>query len=269
MTPCALVQLKELALPATKREALDPDGMLPRVADAHCFDVSQVQDMIDDLALSMEDKGVAHSRLAFLPAPVTIIERRSYNGEGKFLFWSADMLVESEDRKTAAVYGMWNVGAGLHPIGYICLEGEAEITGLLRGEWAGDRNSSQSIAFRSRKAGLYAALALINTPKVIGRRQHMPHSGIQRRLAAANGTAGKVPLHAWTEIVLEVWPPKVDDSTPHEARLTGAKALHFCRQHLRVRLGKLELVSSHWRGDPAVGIKRSRYRVTPPCRRSP
>jgi hypothetical protein len=100
---------------------------------------------------------------------------------------------------------------------------------------------------------------LINSPKVIGRRQFMPH-----KVLVKNFTGGSFPLHAWTEIRLEVSkPPEIDDGGPHEARLTGRRALHFCRAHLRIRYGQLEYVSPHWRGDPSVGIKQSRYIVTP------
>jgi hypothetical protein len=73
---------------------------------------------------------------------------------------------------------------------------------------------------------------------------------------------GTFPLRAWTEIVLEVTPPSEAGALdPGEAHLTGRRALHFCRQHLRIRGGRLELVKAHWRGDAAIGIKQSRYRV--------
>ena len=111
-------------------------------------------------------------------------------------------------------------------------------------------------------AGLYGALALINTPRVIGRKQHMPHAGLQKKMAAARGMVGKFPLRGWTELTLAVSPPAVDGQE-HEVRLTGGKALHFCRAHLRIRLGQVELVKPHWRGDPALGIKQTRYRVAP------
>ena len=111
----------------------------------------------------------------------------------------------------------------------------------------------------------YAELAmiLINSPHIIGRRQHMPHAGLERQLT--RGLAGgKFPLHAWTEIKLQVAKPvEIDDGEPHEAHLTGRRALHFVRKHIRIRLGQLEYVSAHWRGDPSIGIKRSRYTVKP------
>lgn len=105
------------------------------------------------------------------------------------------------------------------------------------------------------------ALVLINSPHIIGRRQHVPHAGLERQLT--RGLAGgKFPLHAWTEIKLQVAKPvEIDDGEPHEAHLTGRRALHFVRKHIRIRLGQLEYVSAHWRGDPSIGIKRSRYIV--------
>jgi hypothetical protein len=112
---------------------------------------------------------------------------------------------------------------------------------------------------------LYAVLALINSPRVIGQRQHMPHERIEREKLKALGLVGKFPLRAWTEILLSVAPP--DDRTgepSNEAHLTGEKCLHFCRTHLRVRLGQLEYVEGHYRGNPALGFKRSRYKLEPP-----
>lgn len=110
---------------------------------------------------------------------------------------------------------------------------------------------------------LLGALACINTPRIIGRRTHLPHRGLERELLKRKAVIGKFPLHAWTEILLDVTPPEEAKGLPdYEARLTGEKALHFVRAHLRIRLGKLEFVSSHWRGSVTNGIKRSRYIMT-------
>jgi hypothetical protein len=108
----------------------------------------------------------------------------------------------------------------------------------------------------------YAALALINAPRVIGRKQHMPHERIEREQLKQLGLVGKFPLRAWTEIVLTVAPADNRTGEPStEAHLTGEKCLHYCRTHLRVRLGTLEYVEGHWRGNPALGMKRNRYRL--------
>jgi hypothetical protein len=113
---------------------------------------------------------------------------------------------------------------------------------------------------------IMAALAIINTPRIIGRREHSPHAGLQRDIARLQGKTGKLPMEQWTEILLEVTPPPVSGES-QEARLTGHKALHFCRSFLRIRRGKLERVTGHWRGDPEIGIRRGRYSVVPPRQR--
>ena len=110
---------------------------------------------------------------------------------------------------------------------------------------------------------VYSLLACINTPKVIGRRQRMPNAKLERRLMKQAGITGKYPLRAWTEIILEVGPPREDKNGIVEGRLTGTRALHFVRRFYRIRNGQLEYVSPHWRGDAAVGIKRSRYKMVP------
>ncbi|GLK86659.1 hypothetical protein GCM10017653_47290 [Ancylobacter defluvii] len=126
---------------------------------------------------------------------------------------------------------------------------------------------AQSDAMRRHSTLLTAFLAFINTPRIIGRRQHMPHRSLERKLVAQRAVVGKFPLHAWTEIKLHVTPPEdLSDELSHEAHLTGERALHFCRAHLRIRLGKLEVVRGHWRGDAALGIRRSRYVLQGPER---
>jgi hypothetical protein len=73
---------------------------------------------------------------------------------------------------------------------------------------------------------------------------------------------GKFPLHAWTEIKLDVALPRdASNRQSVEAHYTGTVAYHWCRAHLRIRLGKLEIVKAHERGNPALGFKRSRYRL--------
>lgn len=100
---------------------------------------------------------------------------------------------------------------------------------------------------------------LINTPGLIGLRQHDPHRGLARKLAALRG--GSYPLQAWSEVVLK---HQTQIAEPGE-RLSGAtfhKCLHFVRSHLRhYRDGRVTVIPAHWRGDPALGIKRTRYRM--------
>jgi hypothetical protein len=108
----------------------------------------------------------------------------------------------------------------------------------------------------------YAILSLINTPRIIGQRQHMPHLRAERDQLKKLKLVGKFPLRAWTEILLTVAMPQTRYEEPsQEAHLTGERCLHYCRTHIRVRLGMLEYVEGHWRGNPALGMKRSRYRL--------
>jgi hypothetical protein len=109
----------------------------------------------------------------------------------------------------------------------------------------------------------YATLALINTPRVIGQKQHNPNERAERDKLKKMKLVGQFPLRAWTEIVLRVatYPNDRDGAPAQETHLTGERCLHYCRTYLRVRMGMLEYVEGHWRGNPALGTKRSRYRL--------
>jgi hypothetical protein len=101
------------------------------------------------------------------------------------------------------------------------------------------------------------ALGLINTPGLIGMKSHDPHRGLSKSLARV----GSYPLRSWSEVVLK-HTTKIADSGE---RLTGAsfhKCLHFVRSHLRhYQDGRVITIPAHWRGDAALGIKQTRYRV--------
>ena len=110
---------------------------------------------------------------------------------------------------------------------------------------------------------VYSYLALINSPAHIARRDRDPHKGLVKELRAH--TAGKVrPEGKWTEILLEVPRTEESEDGPAGQRLTGAKALHYCRRHARIRLGRLEFVRGHWRGDAGNGTTLSSHRLVPP-----
>jgi hypothetical protein len=102
-------------------------------------------------------------------------------------------------------------------------------------------------------------LDLINTPGLIGLRQHDPHRGLARKLYAARG--GSYPLQGWSEVVLK-HQTRIADPTERHTGTTFHKCLHFVRSHLRhFRDGRVIVIPAHWRGDPALGIKRTRYRL--------
>lgn len=108
----------------------------------------------------------------------------------------------------------------------------------------------------------YGFLSLINSPRIISQRNHFPYGRAEREALKKMPLVGKFPLRAWTEILLRVALPEDRSGEPsQEQHLTGEKCLHYCRTYLRIRHGMLEYVEGHWRGNPALGIKQSRYRL--------
>lgn len=247
-----------LAHQLTKRMIEDGDQSHPDMAffcniteDIHCFETTEIEPTLDDLARQLTGKKSKLSdvlKFIFLPAPKTWIEFVEDGRRLAFVLLEVDAqhfdIVAVNDDLAAGAWGRLRLAAPL----------QIALTQQNIGLWT-DAEISTHVA------RMGARLALINTPHIIGRRQFMPHRGLERSLVRKFG-AGRFPLNAWTEIKLEVNKPiEIDDGEPHEAHLTGKRALHFCRKHIRIRRGKLEYVSAHWRGDAAVGIKRSRYRA--------
>lgn len=225
----------------------DPHGVRELMNDFHCFECTEVM----PLAFEFNERpDLILDYLCFLPAPRTWLEYRI----PEFKERRAILLFDETDNYTKMAHFM---ATSCSAIGMVPLRNKEVNLKLIK-----DLKVEKSYAL-SMIALAHVLLVLINTPRIIGRRQFMPHRGLERDLTRSMGV-GKFPLHAWTEIRLEVAKPtEIDDGEPHEAHLTGRRALHFCRAHLRVRLGQLEYVSPHWRGDPALGIKQSRYAVVP------
>lgn len=245
--------------------------------EIHCFECSEVFELANDLmgdiwAPATKLEPLDH--LIFLPAPKTWLEFKTpptptWSKTAGHIF--AFHLEELKDagRELIRVFVCENsAGADTSkfvPCGYfqpkslkvMVQRDEPSLFAL-----AESVNENAQLQARTWSRLVVALLALINSPKIIGRKQHMPNRTLERKLTK-NLAGGKFPLRAWTEIKLQVSkPPEIDDGEPHEAHLTGRRALHFCRAHLRIRLGQLEYVTSHWRGDPSIGIKQSRYLVT-------
>jgi len=272
MTPLAHRIVKELTLPKKERTFNDQAGLLSRMDDIHCFECTEVFDFIADLAESSGAKSVPRQHIGlnldtlFLPAPRTWLEWRYADGlrEGVLLVEHVIDGVRCAECVWAA-HGI-NVWASNKKNGWLAMGSDLE-TLISQERWVVPRDlEGESV---EKKLGwlrwLWAALALINTPRIIGRRQHMPHRGLERALTKAMRPVGKFPLNAWTEIKLEVMAPKDMAGDPSiEAHLTGKRALHWCRAHLRLAYGKVIIVSSHWRGDGALGVRQSRHVLKPP-----
>lgn len=276
MTPLAQYWMRQAILPEKKRHGnlWDQAGVLHVMADVHCFEMSAVEPLMRMLSGHMLKNTSVDGRLAFLPAAATWIEvftpPQAADGYGTVHHRLAFLLLEMEGEDAASVFSIR--GLDTYELGILPLKRDAKINGRRIGDdrpgelpTVEDRDDyGEGIYYQEVQATLYAYLSLINTPRVVGRKQHMPHAGLQRDISRSKGMVGKFPLKAWTEIKLEVAAPKWASEKDHETHLTGQKALHFCRSHLRVRLGRVEFVTHHWRGNPAMGIKQSRYSVVPP-----
>ena len=271
MTPLAQEIVKQMLLPPRKRTFEDQCGLLRRMEDIHCFEVTQILDVARDLV----DKGTANAAdggdhfhcmteaSTFLPASrsgKTWLEYSSPDGEGRRGF----LLVERPEKKDAIVYFAANYRRKFFSPDVTATFGLVSLGGNPGHGDLWEDATEEDWKFGSFQIlELQAILALINTPRIVGRQQHMPHVGLERQLRARMCEIGKFPLHAYTEIKLRVSAPddlSAEKST--EAHLTGKKARHWVRQHARFRLGKIEIVSDHWRGDASLGVKRSRYLMT-------
>lgn len=262
MTPLARLLTKDVIL----NRASSPDTrktIRDLLYDVHCFDVTEIRDLAETLAKTWDDRrdqitSIGH--LLFLPAPNTWIEMKTGVGEDRIGYKLCN-----EQNETGLVHctavSLENGTSAIFPIGWIDFRSHKTIVQSYRSMNQSEFENLHDNMVRNTRF-LYAVLSMINTPKIIGRRQIMPRSSFERKVITKLGR-GQFPLHAFTEIRLMVTKPiEIDDGETHEAYLTGRRALHFCRAHIRIRLGRLEYVSAHWRGDPAIGIKQSRYVVT-------
>lgn len=263
MTPLAAHWMKELVASPKRGVVLWTDAAEKARAtdfltDIHCFEVTACVPVLNELSRVIEKASDAlFEDFVFLPAPKTWIEWKDKE-TGKRI---GVLLFTLEDPKEAAAILFWETGHTL--IGSVNLHGDQiHLFTNMRKTPFDDYSDGVSNGLDFLLVSAHAFLMLINSPQIIGRSVHMPNAGLERRLLGAG--VGKFPLHAWTSLKLEVNKPiDIEDGEPHEAHLTGRRALHFCRKHIRIRNGRLEYVSAHWRGDAALGIKRTKYEVKP------
>ena len=127
------------------------------------------------------------------------------------------------------------------------------------------RSKVPGAAAYSTEEKLLATLSIINTPRILRSEESPPHRGLVRDLDRAGFSADKLPVHASTTIRLDLTPFGADGTTRlGEGRLTGPRALHWCRAHLRLQRGRIVLVKAHQRGSDEVGTREADYRLRPP-----
>lgn len=105
---------------------------------------------------------------------------------------------------------------------------------------------------------LFAFLALMNSPKIVRLREH-DHA----KLNARRIKKGKYPYYPHHEVVLNI-----DKHSFMVTRGQGdgpERSLHFVRSHLRFYVHpryknvEVTIVQPHWRGNPELGIRNTRY----------
>jgi hypothetical protein len=262
MTPLLQAVVKEGLRSPRDRRWSDDTGVLQNVGDVHCFECSEVYPLALEWMKDLWHRSPP-GRLAFLPAPVTWLEMRVPRSNARDARMAFLLRADRPDgnAESALVDHVSSSSGfvGSSRAGVLGLRDRAGPLGVVLNKMPNGFEHEQTFMEHSLTIMLYALLAMINTPRVIGRKQHQPHVGLQRKLAASKGMVGKFPLHAWTEIKLDVRPPKEVEGE-HESHLTGERAFHFCRAYLWVSRGIV--CPAHWRGNPALGIKQSRYRLT-------
>lgn len=269
MTPLGHQVLKQLLLPATRRSFVDDGMVLPQMDDVHYFDCRSVGDVAFELAYDKRFDDL-REKTAFLPARKTWIEVKSLDMDVGFL-----LIVDNDQVK------VWSVVRGVDAAfgGESRFRSSKVVQNLeMRSSRLGDFRVIDFSGWRdvpgfddimADYAGIFApvlisSLVLINSPRAVDRRLNEPHAGLRRQLERMANGKKQFRIHRWTKILLELEPRSSGGAASEGAVLTGARAKHFVRQYLRTRSGELERVSEHWKGDPALGLKLSTYRVAAP-----
>jgi hypothetical protein len=258
MTPLAFHIAKQKLLPAKDRTFNDNGGIFDHILQAHCFEVSEVTDLASELKMHMPRCGV-DERSTFLPAPTTWMEWRTPEGCSNGILLMADgddsvVRIDSYGNRGGAVDRHGLTGISFSQKVNISLRYKPTVTGA---DTEADRRRLV-LAELGLDEHTLALLAIINTPRIVGREEHQAHRGLQRELRR-KGFQGKVPN--WNKIRLEITRAQTESSGKDGEPLTGGKALHFCRSFIRIKRGRLEIVKSHMRGNASNGIKLSHYVV--------
>lgn len=269
MTPLGHQVLKQLLLPVKRRSFIDDGVILPRMDGVHYFDCRSVGDVAFELAYDKRFDDL-REKTAFLPAAKTWIEVKKLDMDVGFLLiadndrvkvWSVVRGVDaafggkSRFRSSKAVQNLEMRNSRFGDFKVIDFSGWRDVRGLddIVGDYAG-----------IFAPVLISCLALINSPRAVDRRLNEPHAGLRRQLERMATGEKQFRVHRWTKILLELEPRSFGGSPSEGAVLIGTRAKHFVRQYLRTRNGELERVSEHWKGDAALGLKLSTYRVAAP-----
>lgn len=252
------------------------DARLKHIAEglyeAHFFEVTRFMDHVKETQKKFESKTWAYCR--FSPAPVTWIEwdctkLAEYKGQpnlatGILLFEYTEKYTDMPDLEKGFVFWTFHkVRDEDTGVEYLSLPGEYDESTAKRIMFY--KNGRINSDLDEWCLLVLTTLAAINRPREFGQKQFEGHKGYARKVTRSGLMPGRFPLRGWTEIHLPIQPPEDKSSHPPvETGLTWNNPLHFVRKHLR----RGKEVEAFWRGDPALGIKRSRYvlvnKIEPP-----
>lgn len=291
MTPLAGKFATELCLPMRSRRIQDKAGIFERMPGLHCFECSEISEAV--MSALEHEGGIEGSWTiiagllghTFLPSERTWLEsswahRASSVPEGiasssgrmgimlEFIgpeatkedAWPAgrylDIRLAMQEAKGPQAGLVWTIPVGQIRPGTMLDKHGIQIQWNLP-----PVDTVESFESTLMWVGSMALLELdiLNEPSLVIMHEHAPHKGLQKKLTRS--ADGHYPLKAWHEVRIRPGAPIVEDGVGH---LTGRKCLHFVRSHRRLYRaygGKEAVVKAHWRGDPALGIQRTRYKV--------
>jgi hypothetical protein len=251
MTPLAHQLARRLLNPRASLPANYRARALRALGGAHFFEVTEAAAIGEEVAAAINEvRGDGNSGEQFIPCTVAAEQiggRTAASLSGPVDQTAVTAVVRYPDGNISVN----EIGALDLPTGVRTVSRELLATYPKNAEWARD-TLDRTFVF----------LAIVNSPRIVHRNARPPHKSLVRELKRAP-SVGIGPLLPWHEVKLQVTKPvDIDDGEPHRDQITGRRALHFVCKFIRLRLGRLEYVRAHWRGDPVLGIHQSDYRVS-------
>jgi hypothetical protein len=252
MTPLALAIINDRLQPKHRRRFNDLGGVAAELdGDWLCFETSEVFEACRLLVSELARNGIRPPMLR-LPAPKTWIEFNDPDSGAR----TGYLLMEAPSGVGIAVSAKSKDRFGSVVIGRLDRDEPCYI----------DCQTTLQAGGQSVALWAIAMVYLVNCPRWFGRRQHDTHAGLARKLKASRPMIGSFPLRGWTEIVLQTQPDMAADVSVEG--VSGAeRCFHAVRGHWRIYADGRDPIWQpyHWRGNPTLGIKRSRYRLAAPA----
>lgn len=261
MTPLAAQLSKQLTMPKGDQKPFwgaNIEKLTITLNNAQFFEITAITNLLFDLIEKVQDNLDFVKKSSFLPSPLTWIELNTARvGRMAFVLsqideWIHFDLIWSE---RSSYIGKMNSDT----LQVMLVKGKI----ALPQEFECETQQKTLYVLELNLALAHAALIAINSPGIIAHKKREPNKGLVRRINKKFGP-GNFEVNGWTELQLKISKPQyIDDGEPHEDHITGKRALHFCRQHIRIRNNKLGYVTAHWRGDASIGVRQKSYTVKP------